>query len=81
MEAPIKVALATGGYGNYTAFACDDPMSLSHESNKFEAIVNALVAAGKIEIIDIEERRRDKILARATAPIAVPSALSDVSPV
>lgn len=73
VKMPIKIAFIASSYGNHTAFVCDDVDSLSTGVNRNDAIVDALIAAGKIELVDIDERRREKIFNRMkpAAPLAV----------
>jgi len=70
MDAPIKVAVISEGYGRYMAFVTTDFSSLCDDSNRNQAIVDALVAAGTIEIVDVSEERRKKRDAERKAELA-----------
>lgn len=70
MEAPIKVAVISEGYGRHMAFVTTDFSSLCDDYNRNQAIVDALEAAGVIEVVDVFEQRRMKRDAQGKAELA-----------
>ena len=70
METPIKVAVINESYGRYLAFVTTDFTSLSDDSNMNTAIVEALEAAGIIEVVSVTEERRKKRDAERKAELA-----------
>ena len=58
IQPPIKVIVTQERYSSFiTAFMPDRLDAIGYESNKYEAVCDALVKAGLLEIIDIEELR------------------------
>lgn len=77
MDTPIKVGFITSSYGNHTAFVCEDMESISTDTNKAEAILSALLAAGRVEVVDIDQKRRDKIMSRHAPQVAARATIED----
>jgi len=69
IEAPVKVAVISEG-SRYIAFVTTDFSSLCDAYHKDQAIVDALEAAGIIQVIDVNEERRKKREAERKAELA-----------